>query len=71
MIESKKILTHVYSIIMVACCIDFKPLFDLLSKSMIHCRPENWRVNIRAKLGSILFDTIEEYASKRGKQTNP
>lgn len=55
----KKTLSHVHSNIMVTCCNDVKPLFDLFSKSMVHCGPGDWRVTIRAQRESTFFDIIE------------
>lgn len=63
-IGSKKTLSHIYSIIMVTRCNDFKPLFDLFSKSMVHCGPRDWTVTIRAQVESTFFDIIEQCASR-------
>lgn len=52
---SEKTLSHICRMIMVICCVDFKLVLDLLSKSVPQCGSEDWRVNISSKLGKTLI----------------
>lgn len=51
----KIMLSHAHSMIVVIGCVSS----NLFSKSMGGCELENCRMNISAKLGNHLFDTVE------------